>query len=252
VETNFIRERVSIRGVIRPLEPEAELPAFKLDPALVGVISEPSLRRYIQGKAEYEDKFCCARNKVAKERKRHLELARTEGDRSLAHLESYLNPGSGQSVLDGPRSQKVVVDSWNWSWAMDDDEHPPLSSIVSRRDTREARRLAMIVDVMPENGLNGNNLWKHMVSFLTVTPDKKVKFPTEREHPKPRARGQRGSDWTEVQAPLEIGNKARDAAKDTPAQANTTALPPTRFESGSTQTRFRGRHRTYSSFWREE
>lgn len=243
METNFIRERVSIRGVIRPLEPEAELPAFKLEPKSIGTISELSLRRYIQGKAEYEAKFCCTRKHVAKERERHLKLARKEGDQSLAHLESYLHtveeePESGQSDLDGPG-----IDGWTWSWALDDDEHPPPSSIVSRRDTWEARRLAMMVDDMPGNGFNGNDLWKDVVSFLTVTLGKKVKLPSEREHPKPRVGGQRGSDWVEVPAPFEIGNKAEDAARDAPVQANSTALSPTRFGSGSAGTQLRGRHR---------
>jgi len=35
-----------------------------------------------------------------------------------------------------------------------------------------------------ENALSGNNLWQHLVAFLTVTPDK-MKMRTEREHPKP-------------------------------------------------------------------
>jgi len=190
VGTNFIRERVSIRGVIRPLEPEAYLPAFKLKPEHVGVISETSLRRYIQGKAEYEDKFSDTRRSIAKERERNLKLALEEADKSLGHIESCLwefaeESESGQTVLGSPRFLKVAARGRNWSWALD-DEHPPPSSIVSRRDTRDARQLAMIVDIVAENALNGNNLWQDMVSFLTVTPDKKVKLPAEQEHQKPR------------------------------------------------------------------
>lgn len=247
METNFIRERVSIRGVIRPLEAEAELPAFQLEPELIGVVSKDSLSRYIQGKADYKVKFSDTLKKVADERKRHLDLAFQEGDESLVHLEYHLHTiaeesESGQSVPDSTRSQKVAAEGWKWCWALDDDEHPPPSSIVSRRDTREARRLAMIADTMPGDA-NGNNLWQDMVSFLTITPDKKVKLPTEREHPKPKVGGQRGSGWVEVSAPSEIDNRVKDAAKDTPAQAKSTALSPTLFNLKSGDARLRDRRR---------
>lgn len=213
---------MSIRGVIRPLEPEAELPALQLKANLVGVVSELSLRRYIQGKAKFDNKFSGTLKSVAKERMRNLKLARKEGDVSLGYLESYLrkvteNSDSGQDILESPRLQKVTSGSWNWSWALDEDEHPPPSSIVSRRDTWEARQLAMIADITSENTFSGNNLWQHLVTFLTVTPDKKVKFPAEREHPKPEVGERRESDWASVPGPSEIETRLNATVEDTPA-----------------------------------
>ena len=254
--TNFIRERVSIRGVIRPLEPEAELPAFQLKADLIGTVSEFSLRRYIQGKAKYDDKFSGTFKSVIKERKRNLKLAHKEGDKSMGHLESYLQKvteksDGGQNALDSPRLQKVTAGSWNWSWALDEDEHPPPSSIVSRRDTWEARQLAMIADIMPENTLSGNNLWQHLESFFTTTPDKKIKSPAEREHPKPEVRGQRESVETGASAPSEINAQAKAAAKDTPAQANDTEPLPIPFDLGSTSTRSCW-YWTRGSLWKEK
>jgi hypothetical protein len=240
------------------LDPEAELGALRLTADDVGAVCEPSLRRYIQGKAKYDAKFSGTFKSIVKERKRNLKLAHKEGDKSLGHLESYLQKVAeksdcGQDALDSPRLQKVTAGSWNWSWALDEDEHPPPSSIVSRRDTWEARQLAMIADIMPENTFSGNNLWQHLVTFLTVTPDKKVKMPSERGHPKPEVGEQVESDWTSVQASLEANTQAGAEAKDTlPAQAVGTTSPSKPSELGSTNTRSGGWYWTRGSLWREK
>jgi hypothetical protein len=63
--------------------------------------------------------------------------------------------------------------SWKWAWALDGDENPPPSSIVSRRDTDEARRLGRIADQslsQEESRLSGNNLWSTVVNFLSTSP----------------------------------------------------------------------------------
>lgn len=238
------------------MEPEADLTAFQLKAGAVGAISELSLRRYMQGKDKYDAKFSSTVKSIGKERKRNLKLARKEGDKSLGHLESYLQKvteksDNGQNVLDSPRLQKVAAGSWSWSWALDEDEHPPPSSIVSRRDTWEARQLAMIADIMPENTLSGNNLWQHLVTFLTVTPDKKAKMPTEREHTKQDVKEKIESGWTRAQAPSEINTQVKAEAKDTPpAQINGTIPPPS--ELGSANTRSRGWYWTKGSLWKEK
>ena len=247
---------MSIRGVIRPLEAEAELPACQLKADLVGAVSETSLRRYIQGKAKYDEKFSGTLKSIVRERKRNLKLARKEGDKSFGHLESYLRritekSDNGQDVLDSPRLQKVTAGSWNLSWALDEDEHPPPSSIVSRRDTWEARRLAMIADVTPENTFSGNNLWQHLVTFLTVTPDKKVKFQAEREHPRPTVGEQRESDRMGVPSTLEsdANTQVKATGNDTGHISDTT-LAYSSF--GSASTRPRGFYWTRGSLWREK
>lgn len=232
------------------MEAEAELPAFQLKTDLVGAICEASLRRYIQGKAKYDDKFSGTLKGIVRERKRNLKLAHKEGDKYLGHLESYLQKvteksDGGQNVLESPRLQKVTAGSWNLSWALDEDEHPPPSSIVSRRDTWEARQLAMIADITPENTFSGNNLWQHLVTFLTVTPDKKVKFPAERGHPRPTVGEQKEPDRTSVPPTPEISTQVDDMG-----QINETALTHVSFES--TSTRPRGWYWTRGTLWREK
>jgi len=232
------------------LESEADLPALQLAADVVGAVSERSLNRYLQGKHKYDDKFSGTLKSISKERERNLKLARKEGDESLGHLESYLRKvteksDGGENVLDSPRFQKVTAGSWNWSWALDEDEHPPPSSIVSRRDTWEARQLAMIADIMPENTMSGNNLWQHLVTFLTATPDKRVKMPSEREHPKPEVGGLIESDGTSAPALLAEGTPPVQTNGASPAR-------PRPLEPGSMSTRSRGWYWSRGSLWKEK
>lgn len=47
----MIRERVSINGVIRPLNPESELQALNVDPEDIGVIKEGPVKRWLEGRS---------------------------------------------------------------------------------------------------------------------------------------------------------------------------------------------------------
>lgn len=48
---NMVRERVSISGVVRPLEPASEMSMLQLDPEDIGLIKEGPVRRYMAGSA---------------------------------------------------------------------------------------------------------------------------------------------------------------------------------------------------------
>ncbi|OSC99852.1 alpha/beta-hydrolase [Trametes coccinea BRFM310] len=200
----MIRERVSTRGVIRPLEPESELAAFRLPPELVGEISELAARRYMDGVHKFGRKFARAAKAVEKERRRNLERAKQDTMRNMAQLQTFLHAGgSGEEheagegrsaraakagTAQGVREGLAASGSWPWAWALDLDENPPRSSIVSRRDTEEARRLAKIADqavLMDEQTMSGNNLWSLLVNFITVTPERdagKHKHKHSHEH----------------------------------------------------------------------
>lgn len=179
-QKTMIRERVSTRGVIRPLEPESELSAFSLPPELVGVVSELALRRYLDGKAKFDKKFHSTTKTIAKRRQRHFDTAKRDAVKKMNQLQTYLEDGQiRQGSNDKAKEVKenvLEIGSWNWAWALDGDEHPPPSSIVSRRDTAEAVELARIADqsvLSDEHMFSGNNLWSMVVNFLTVVPDSK-------------------------------------------------------------------------------
>lgn len=178
----MIRERVSTRGEIRPLEPESELSAFQIAPEDVGAIPELSIRRYMDGKAKYDKKFASTTKQIEKQRQRNYNLAKKEGVRTMSQLQEYLAKAEEEEKHRKSMEERknfAVSGSWNWGWALDGDERPPPSSIASRRDTEEARTLAKIADFMPENTLSGNNLWSHLVNFLTVNPDRPGVQPKE-------------------------------------------------------------------------
>ncbi|KAK7691765.1 hypothetical protein QCA50_005166 [Cerrena zonata] len=176
----MIRERVSTRGVIRPLEPEHELSAFSLPDELVGVVSELALRRYLDGKTKFDKKFHSTTQTIAKRRLRHFETARRDATRKMNQLQTYFEDGQLRQGSDDKakdlKENLLEIGSWNWAWALEADEHPPPSSIVSRRDTAEAVELARIADqsvLSDEHMFSGNNLWSMVVNFLTVVPDGK-------------------------------------------------------------------------------
>lgn len=180
----MIRERVSTQGVIRPLEPEAELPALNVPPEIIGVLSELAVRRYIDAKTKFDNKFAGVIKNIDKERHHNLERAKKDAIRNTSALQNSLLENKREDNTKGPQLKKgikegimAVSGSWSWAWVLDEDERPPPSSIVSRRDTHEARRLAHIADQsipQEESQMSGNNLWSLVVNFLTVTPDKEA------------------------------------------------------------------------------
>jgi len=183
----MIRERVSTHGAIRPLEPETELPAMKVPSELIGTLSELTIRRYVTGKEIFDKKFARAIKRIERHRLRNIDRASQDMKQHIAALQHYLDR---ESSAVGPTSSSTGVDrttaevtlstpsSWNMAWALDEDERPPPSSIVARRDTEEALKLARVADeavLASEHTLSANNLWNVIISFLMDTPEERRK-----------------------------------------------------------------------------
>ncbi|TFK44941.1 hypothetical protein BDQ12DRAFT_641990 [Crucibulum laeve] len=165
----IIRERVSTQGVIRPLEPESELDAFQIPTESIGVLSELAVRRYINAQLLFTKKFSSTIKSIEKHRHRNLERAKADTIKSMSALRNTLkqNEVDPENLMSSP--------GWGWAWALDAEEDPPPSSIVSRRDTEEARRLAEIADqaiLGGDHAISGNNLWSVVINYLTVNPGK--------------------------------------------------------------------------------
>ncbi|KAG1746357.1 hypothetical protein EDB19DRAFT_1631628 [Suillus lakei] len=178
----IIRERVSTSGVLRPLEPEADLDVFHTPLEIIGVLSELAVRRYMEGKGKFDKKFAKDRHAIQKQRHRNLELSRKDVLKNIAQLhnshgsQSKNGKGKARETVKGIKEGlEAASASWSWAWALDVDERPPPSSIVSRRDTDEARRLARIADqaVLQEHSqMSANSLWAVIVDFLTITSER--------------------------------------------------------------------------------
>jgi hypothetical protein len=176
-QQDMIRERVSTQGIIRPLEPEPELPAMQLPPEKVGTHSEHAVRRYVTGNARSTKKFARAIRHIEKHRQRNIDRASRDTNQQIAALQQYLERETKTGAPD------VVA----WALALDADERPPPSSIVARCDTVEALELARVADkpvLESEQALSANNLWSVVVGFLTVSPDAQTKTHRDgaREH----------------------------------------------------------------------
>ena len=197
---NMIRERISVRGEIRPLEPESELPACNLPPERIGAMSELVLRRYIEGSTKWNERFARKKKEISKSRARSLTRAKKKDSvRNKTFLQMHFYPSSansqGQSSVEGsdkpglglllqrtksPESKDILnqpTASWAWAWALDGLEKPPPSSIVARRDTEEARRLGKIAD-QPGDGqdhkMSANNLWSFLINKLNLEKEKAI------------------------------------------------------------------------------
>ncbi|KAF5326623.1 hypothetical protein D9611_000275 [Ephemerocybe angulata] len=187
-DCGMIRERVGIDGVIRPLEPEEALDATTVPVDIIGKMSERTMRRCIDFQDRFDKKFAHTYKHVEKHRKRNLERSKKDTIKQLSQLRNtILSQGTKSSGSGEPSEQKkpgsdesykqflLSSSGWGWAWALDEHERPPPSSIVSRRDTDEARKLAAVADLSlggADSTFTGNNLWSVVVNFLTITPGK--------------------------------------------------------------------------------
>lgn len=173
----MIRERVSTKGVVRPLEPQEELQAFTFDHKLIGVLSELAIRRYIDARDKFAKKYRGAAKRVEQTRRKNLAASKQDIDRNVEALKVAQSNSPGQRSRSSSLRQEMQAETldlgsgrWNWAWALQSDERPPPSSIVSRRDTVEARNLARIADqaVLEGDGVkfSGNNIWAVMMQAL--------------------------------------------------------------------------------------
>lgn len=188
---NMVRERVSITGVVRPLEPVSEIPCLQIKPEDLGVIKEGPVKRYLAGKALWDKKFKRAYKRVDKEREHHLHrsmreetsrIKRRVKDAALHTVRS--RPGEQQKPNDvRPESEIRRTDSpepmsngkkdskgkgrsdgeddrFEGIWQLH-GERPPPSSIAARKDTAEARMLASSLE-RHYNSLHTLRLWNEV------------------------------------------------------------------------------------------
>ncbi|KAF8491456.1 lipase/ esterase [Russula emetica] len=183
-QRHMIRERVSTRGLIRPLEAETDLPAMQVPSDHIGTLPERAIERYVKAKERSDKKFAQAIKRIEKQRLRNIDRASRDMNQHIAALQHYLDREShataAASSLRGTGTDRMTrtTSYWNMAWALDEDERPPPSSIVARRDTEEALKLARIADkavLASERTLSANNLWNVIISFLMASPEERKK-----------------------------------------------------------------------------
>lgn len=173
----MIRERVSTRGILRPLEPESDLVACTMPPDVVGFLSERAIRRYLDSTAVFDKKFARHVKLIESQRRRNLKRAERQTTKNLEAYKDFT--AKRRDIVSDPLEPTSL--NKGWAWALDAHEKPPPSSIVARRDTKEASQLAKSADqsiFKGEPALSGNNFWSILVNFFTATPEH---FPSAKE-----------------------------------------------------------------------
>lgn len=171
----MIRERVSTKGVVRPLEHETELGALQLQLQYVGRLSEHTINRFLNEREIFDKKFSKTYKSIEKHRRRNLERSKHDMIKRLGFLRQFLQKSDDEAEIERRKESAILSPGWNWAWALDEEEDPPSSSIVSRRDTEEARKLAEVADqavLGEDHTISGNNLWSFVINLLTATPGK--------------------------------------------------------------------------------
>jgi hypothetical protein len=87
----MIRERVSTNGILRPLEPESDIPTLQYPSDRLGRINEDAARRYLKGQALWAKKFSQTAQKIESQRQKNLELAKSETIRTVESMVGHCN-----------------------------------------------------------------------------------------------------------------------------------------------------------------
>lgn len=154
---NMIRERVSLVGAVRPMEPFDEMEICGIPTDEVGVFKPDAVKRYLEGINTWQHKFKHAAKNVERQREKSLK-------ESHIHAEKMMN--NSDNIFDIPEV------TWRWQWALD-NERPPPASIVARRDTQEARKLVQLVDkVDNKHASKAVNLWTLVMHLLSPLKSK--------------------------------------------------------------------------------
>lgn len=122
VDAGMIRERVSTRGVLRPLESESDLPALHLPSDELGMIKELPAKRYLTGQGLWDVRYSRAAKTVEQHRKKNLERSKKDGAKIIQswsdrlHQQRLADPARGETRDE----DKFLMGSqgWSWNWAL--------------------------------------------------------------------------------------------------------------------------------------
>lgn len=155
----MIRERVDIRGLLRPLEPEHQLQALQVPIEDIGKIKAGPVSRYLTGQELWDKKYRRTAKKVDKERAKNEERAKAmlkqaarDGLLDSSNIPSLKGATRKRGMTTASTRSNIDQEEKTWAeegWAdlatfgpLDlQGEVPPPSAIAGRRDTPDALEL---------------------------------------------------------------------------------------------------------------
>lgn len=144
----MIRERVDIRGKIRPLEEAHLLQALQMARDEIGAFKQGAVQRYLNGQTKWDERFKKQAKRVVRQRAKNEEQARqmlrqAEEEGLLADLSRFAQ--HAQNAKDTSKKSDEYKDGWADLVKLGplalEGETPPPSAIAGRQDTEEAVEL---------------------------------------------------------------------------------------------------------------
>lgn len=144
----MIRERVNIDGISRSMEDAAEIPALNIKPGQIGLIKEEPCLRWYEGQQIWDERYHKQAVSALKRRRRlsrqYEQLLRHAKESGLVLLRDS-SPSLENALKMRPSNQSIrtiaaqIQEERRWGPLDLDDENPPPSAIVGRRDTVRLR-----------------------------------------------------------------------------------------------------------------
>ncbi|KAJ6490399.1 Alpha/Beta hydrolase protein [Mycena vitilis] len=141
----MVRERVSIKGITRPMEPREEMSVLKLKPSQIGIIKEGPTIKWLKGQQEWDQKYEKSAARAIRQRQKNEE----KGKRLVAHareqglaLVSDTEPGLVPVLSASAHTTGgAIQQDRRWGPLDLDEERPPPTAIAKRLDTPDALAL---------------------------------------------------------------------------------------------------------------
>lgn len=130
--STFVRQRISIRGVPRDLEPASSMPILSSPPSSIGIIKEGPVVRWLTGMQIYDKKYKRVAHKAIKTRTRNTSRANVMLERARAA--GVLGSDDRMREGAGARRHKRALDILDL-----ENETPPPSAICGRLDVVSER-----------------------------------------------------------------------------------------------------------------
>ncbi|KAI0010378.1 alpha/beta-hydrolase [Xylariaceae sp. FL0662B] len=121
-KNHMIRQRVSRHGTITALDPAADLPGCQLDPNEVGVIKEGPVRKWLETRAQWDNRYGSARAKIHKQRLKEMAAGYVGFDGELPPPSALAGRRlTGADVSTRKRTRSIGLALWSL-WGSKHDE----------------------------------------------------------------------------------------------------------------------------------
>ena len=133
-ENNMIRQRVSTHGIIRPMEPESEMPALNISPEKICVINSGPTKRWLQRHQQWEKTYHKAKRQIQAKRAKEYLNAHQNGfvgawggemppPSALAGRPSVQMALEHAGEMVGSEGKNMLAYMWGWIGGSEDREH---------------------------------------------------------------------------------------------------------------------------------